>query len=169
MNYFQIIIVCEGETDKLYINELLDKEYPDIFEDGNKRSYIVMRGKTNYSQKSVLANIEKAIKKFEHGETIVVYIIDTDNIHSKNYDKDLLNKIKEFIEKKGYCLIFFNNCIEDVINPNVEKSDKMKKARGFIWNKNEEERNKLRKEDFEIKGSNFIKVFDDIYRNKKMK
>ena len=46
MEYFQIIFVHEGDTDKLYIRKLIEKLYPEL--NVNKLTFISMNGKTNY-------------------------------------------------------------------------------------------------------------------------
>ena len=112
MEYFQIIFVHEGDTDKLYIRKLIEKLYPEL--NVNKLTFISMNGKTNYSKME--KKIEEKKNKFS-GSSKIIFVIDTDNISSNSNDLKLFNEIENYIKQKKYHLIFLNPDIESVFIP----------------------------------------------------
>ncbi|WP_335967838.1 TOPRIM nucleotidyl transferase/hydrolase domain-containing protein [Fusobacterium polymorphum] len=162
MEYFQIIFVHEGDTDKLYIRKLIEKLYPEL--NVNKLTFISMNGKTNYSKME--KKIEEKKNKFS-GSSKIIFVIDTDNISSNSNDLKLFNEIENYIKQKKYHLIFLNPDIESVFIPEKKiknKSDKKIYARHFTWN-DKINLNKLKSKDYSKNNTSNICIILEKIKN----
>lgn len=99
MKYLQIIVLCEGESDAIYLDiifKMLKEKNPDI---NLKFTSIPIKGKTNYRDEKYIDKVEKTKLKFQ-GESQVLCIIDTDDIDTSKEDLELLKKIAEYVKNK---------------------------------------------------------------------
>lgn len=154
----------QADTDWVYIDETL-KEYYQL-PNQVKRSKINMETKSKYNSRKVLGEIEKQTKWYKnhaHGETKVIYCIDTDAYESNYEHKKELDEIKNFCETHNYDLIWFCHDVEEVfIGKQVENSQKKKEAGAFRSNggiKSVREE-KLSATDIKSKCSNVLRILD---------
>ena len=133
MMAIQLIFVVESDeksqSDYIYIQSVLNKQYNVRLKNNIKISRVFMRGKGNYNKKRVLneiANLERKYSKI--GKSQVIYCFDTDLFESKNEDKMFLEQEKTFCEKNNYDFVWFCHTIEEVFwgesSPKAEKTQK---------------------------------------------
>ena len=92
MKYLQIIVLCEGESDAIYLDmifKMLKEKNPDI---NFKFTSIPIKGKTNFRDEKYIDKVEKTKLKFQ-GESQVLYVVDTDDVDTSKEDLELLEKI----------------------------------------------------------------------------
>ena len=92
MKYLQIIVLCEGESDAIYLDiifKMLKEKNPDI---NFKFTSIPIKGKTNFRGEKYIDKVEKTKLKFQ-GESQVLYVVDTDDVDTSKEDLELLEKI----------------------------------------------------------------------------
>lgn len=154
----------QADTDWVYIEETLKAYYQ--LPNQVKRTKINMETKSKYNSRKVLGEIEKLTKAYKdhaHGETKVIYCIDTDAYESNYEQKKELDNIKGFCGKSGYDLIWFCHDVEEVfLGKQVENSQKKKEAGTFrssrgIARVREE---KLSASETRSKSSNLLRVLD---------
>lgn len=129
----QVIFVVEGnnktKTDELYIKAAI--EHFDVFPHSWKISFVHMKGKGNFDDRSVQTKIGKLISAFAYsgGKSLVVYAIDSDDearCHTLN------QRIIGYCKKKGYDLIYFSEDVENVfLDHSVTSGEKGRAALRF--------------------------------------
>lgn len=160
----------KADTDWVYIDETIKANYK--LSNQIKLSKINMETKSRYDSRKVLADIEKQTKwykEYAHGETKVIYCVDTDAYESNYEQKKELDDIKSFCEKNGYDLVWFCHDVEEVfLGKQVENSQKVKEAGTFrssrgIKRVREE---KLSVTEIRNKSSNLLRVLDRYLKRK---
>ena len=159
MKYLQIIVLCEGESDAIYLDmifKMLKEKNPDI---NFKFTSIPIKGKTNFENKKYIDKVKNAKLKFQ-GESQVLYVVDTDDVDTSKEDLELLEKITEHVKKQDWHFVFFNRDIEEVLNKKADRKKKMKEARSYTEKKfYEVDKNNLKVRDYLIRGtSNLFSV-----------
>ena len=148
MKYLQIIVLCEGESDAIYLDmifKMLKEKNPDI---NFKFTSIPIKGKTNFENKKYIDKVKNAKLKFQ-GESQVLYVVDTDDIDTSKEDLELLEKITEHVKKQDWHFVFFNRDIEEVLNKKADRKKKMKEARSYTEKKfYEVDKNNLKVRDY---------------------
>ena len=162
MKYLQIIVLCEGESDAIYLDiifKMLKEKNPDI---NFKFTSIPIKGKTNFRYEKYIDKVEKTKLKFQ-GESQVLYVVDTDDIDTSKEDLELLEKITEHVKKQDWHFVFFNRDIEEVLNKKADRKKKMKEARSYTEKKfYEVDKNNLKVRDYLIRGtSNLFSVISE--------
>lgn len=163
MKYIQIIFVCEGESDEIYLRKIFnyyqskDKDILNI-----KYQFKLLNGKNNFNKSKICSQIEDLKKKFKNnGKSFVIYFIDTDNIDYCSEDLNLFNRIESFTRDNSFFLVFFNKNIEYVINRNANSREKLKEARKYIFSPEIE--NRLKIENFKtLNSSNLLNIYFEI-------
>ena len=148
MKYLQIIVLCEGESDAIYLDiifKMLKEKNPDI---NLKFTSIPIKGKTKL--------------KFQ-GESQVLCIIDTDDIDTSKEDLELLKKIAEYVKKQDWHFVFFNRDIEEVLNKKADRKKKINEARSYSEKKfNQINKNNLTVKNYVTRGtSNLFSVISE--------
>lgn len=168
----QIICVHEGESDKYYLKRVLEHYEKNLNKNRGyyKFSYITMDGKHKYKENKIKKKIEEKIRRYEDSKnSIVIYIIDTDKINTASEDKEFFSELKEYVISMKYKLIYFNSCIEEVLNQdfykNFNENEKIKKARIYSVEKfSSISKEILQSENYQRKGSsNLDLVFSEIF------
>ena len=162
MKYLQIIVLCEGESDTIYLDiifKILKEKNSDI---NFKFTSIPIKGKTNFESKKYVDKVEKTKLKFQ-GESQVLYIVDTDDMDTSKEDLELLEKIAEYVKKQDWHFVFFNRDIEDVLNKKADRKKKMKEARSYTEKKfTEVDKNNLKVKNYLRRGtSNLFSVISE--------
>ena len=162
MKYLQIIVLCEGESDAIYLDiifKMLKEKNPDI---NLKFTSIPIKGKTNFENKKYIDKVKNIKLKFQ-GESQVLYIVDTDDVDTSKEDLELLKKIAEYVKKQDWHFVFFNRDIEEVLNKKADRKKKMKEARSYTEKKfYEVDKNNLKVRDYLIRGtSNLFSVISE--------
>lgn len=101
-----------ANTDYIYIKETIDFLYRENRQ--IKISPIYMGTKTKYRSKDIMKEIRQKTKMFIHGETKVIYFIDTDAIEKSPEHANAFRNIREFCEGNGYELVWFCHDVEEV-------------------------------------------------------
>lgn len=101
-------------TDYIYIKEILNF----LYQKSNqiKISPIYMGTKTKYQSKDVLRQIAQKKKEYIHGETKVIYCIDTDEFEKLPEQTNAFRDIRQFCEENKYELIWFCHDVEEVFD-----------------------------------------------------
>lgn len=164
----QIIFVVEtnasNQSDDRYIKKLIINRY-NLINNDVKLQFIHMNGKFNYSNKSVLTQINKLIKYNINNENFVIYCFDTDKINTNFVDLKKFNEEKLYCNNKNFKFIWFNCDIEYVLlNKSVESSKKKKESIKFFNNeKSVIPIKNLFCSNEQLKGySNFYLILDEI-------
>lgn len=162
MKYLQIIVLCEGESDTIYLDiifKILKEKNSDI---NFKFTSIPIKGKTNFESKKYVDKVEKTKLKFQ-GESQVLYIVDTDDMDTSKEDLELLEKIAEYVKKQDWHFVFFNRDIEEVLNKKADRKKKMKEARSYTEKKfTEVDKNNLKVKNYLRRGtSNLFSVISE--------
>ncbi len=162
MKYLQIIVLCEGESDTIYLDiifKILKEKNSDI---NFKFTSIPIKGKTNFESKKYVDKVEKTKLKFQ-GESQVLYIVDTDDMDTSKEDLELLEKIAEYVKKQDWHFVFFSRDIEEVLNKKADRKKKMKEARSYTEKKfTEVDKNNLKVKNYLRRGtSNLFSVISE--------
>ena len=162
MKYLQIIVLCEGESDAIYLDiifKMLKEKNPDI---NFKFTSIPIKGKTNFRDEKYIDKVEKTKLKFQ-GESQVLYVVDTDDVDTSKEDLELLEKITEHVKKQDWHFVFFNRDFVELINKKADRKKKMKEARSYTEKKfYEVDKNNLKVRDYLIRGtSNLFSVISE--------
>jgi hypothetical protein len=162
MKYLQIIVLCEGESDTIYLDiifKILKEKNSDI---NFKFTSIPIKGKKNFESKKYVDKVEKTKLKFQ-GESQVLYIVDTDDMDTSKEDLELLEKIAEYVKKQDWHFVFFNRDIEEVLNKKADRKKKMKEARSYTEKKfTEVDKNNLKVKNYLRRGtSNLFLVISE--------
>lgn len=154
-------------TDYIYIKEILSNLYH--ISNHVKITPIYMGTKTKYRSKDILREISKKIREYIHGETKVIYCIDTDEYEKVPEDANAFRDIRQFCEKSEYELIWFCHDVEEVfVGHSVSDSQKVKAARAF---RNNNDIEKLSQESLSVEelkpcASNILNVLDRYLERK---
>lgn len=169
----QIILCVEtnkkADTDSIYISEVINHLY--VMNNQIKISKVYMDSKSKYKSNRVLKEIEKKIKSFIIGETIVIYCVDTDE-YVKNIEHEReLQDISQFCDEKGYDLIWFCHDVEDVfLGKKISDSQKVQEAGAFRRKRGIKEID-LNKLSSNVKGahtSNILRILDKYLSRKQL-
>lgn len=154
-------------TDYIYIKEILNNLYQ--MNNHVKISPIYMGTKTKYQSKDILREIRQKTKEYIHGETKVIYCIDTDEYERVSEDANAFRDIRQFCEEREYELIWFCHDVEEVfVGQSISDSQKVKAAKAFRNNKDIEKLSRERLSEKEPKScaSNILRVLD-LYLERK--
>ncbi|AGM24229.1 hypothetical protein HUW76_08990 [Fusobacterium animalis] len=159
MRYLQIIVLCEGESDAIYLDrifKILKEKNSDI---NLKFTAIPTKGKANFENKKYLDKVKNAKLKFQ-GESQVLYVVDTDDIDTSKEDSELLKRINRYVIDQNWHFVFFNRDIEDVLNKKANRKKKTNEARSYSEKKfNEVDKNNLKVKNYFTRGtSNLFSV-----------
>lgn len=159
-----------AETDWVYIDETIKAKYK--LSNQIKVSKINMETKSRYDARKVLGEIGKQSKRYKeyaHGESKVIYCVDTDAYESNYEHKKELDDIKKFCEKNNYDLVWFCHDVEEVfLGKHVESSQKVKEAGAFRSSRGIQcvREDKLSSIEIRIKCSNILRVLDKYLERK---
>ena len=159
MKYLQIIVLCEGESDAIYLDiifKMLKEKNPDI---NFKFTSIPIKGKTNFRDEKYIDKVEKTKLKFQ-GESQVLYVVDTDDIDTSKEDLEILKRIDKYVNDQDWHFVFFNRDIEEVLNKKADRKNKTNEARSYSEKKfNEIDKNNLKVKNYFTRGtSNLFSV-----------
>ena len=159
MKYLQIIVLCEGESDAIYLDiifKMLKEKNPDI---NFKFTSIPIKGKTNFRYEKYIDKVEKTKLKFQ-GESQVLYVVDTDDIDTSKEDLEILKRIDKYVNDQDWHFVFFNRDIEEVLNKKADRKNKTNEARSYSEKKfNEIDKNNLKVKNYFTRGtSNLFSV-----------
>ena len=162
MKYLQIIVLCEGESDAIYLDIIFKKLIEKNSDINLKFTSIPIKGKTNFENKKYIDKVKNIKLKFQ-GESQVLYVVDTDDVDTSKEDLELLEKIAEYVKKQDWHFVFFNRDIEEVLNKKADRKKKMKEARSYTEKKfYEVDKNNLKVRDYLIRGtSNLFSVISE--------
>lgn len=162
MKYLQIIVLCEGESDAIYLDIIFKKLIEKNSDINLKFTSIPIKGKTNFENKKYIDKVKNIKLKFQ-GESQVLYVVDTDDVDTSKEDLELLEKIAEYVKKQDWYFVFFNRDIEEVLNKKVDRKKKVNEARNYTKKKfNEVDKNNLKVRDYLIRGtSNLFSVISE--------
>lgn len=124
MKYLQIIVLCEGESDAIYLDIIFKKLIEKNSDINLKFTSIPIKGKTNFENKKYIDKVKNIKLKFQ-GESQVLYVVDTDDVDTSKEDLELLEKIAEHVKKQDWHFVFFNRDIEEVLNKNADRKKKV--------------------------------------------
>ena len=124
MKYLQIIVLCEGESDAIYLDIIFKKLIEKNSDINLKFTSIPIKGKTNFENKKYIDKVKNIKLKFQ-GESQVLYVVDTDDVDTSKEDLELLEKIAEDVKKQDWHFVFFNRDIEEVLNKNADRKKKV--------------------------------------------
>ncbi len=161
----QLILCVEtnkkADTDSKYIFETI-KYYYNI-DNSVKLSKIYMGTKTKYNSKEVLKEIKQKKSMFSHGNSMVIYCIDTDQFEKNPDHKKEYDAIQKYCIHENYEMIWFCHDVEEVfVGYKVSDSEKTKAASEFVKKKIVESLNdkKLSSNNLIKNTSNMLLVFD---------
>ena len=162
MKYLQIIVLCEGESDAIYLDIIFKKLIEKNSDINLKFTSIPIKGKTNFENKKYIDKVKKTKLKFQ-GESQVLYVVDTDNVDTSKEDLELLEKIAEYVKKQDWHFVFFNRDIEEVLNKKADRKNKTNEARSYSKKKfNEIDKNNLKVKNYLTRGtSNLFSVISE--------
>ena len=162
MKYLQIIVLCEGESDAIYLDIIFKKLIEKNSDINLKFTSIPIKGKTNFENKKYIDKVKNIKLKFQ-GESQVLYVVDTDDVDTSKEDLELLEKIAEYVKKQDWHFVFFNRDIEEVLNKKADRKKKMNEARSYTKKKfNEVDKNNLKVKNYLIRGtSNLFSVISE--------
>lgn len=150
-----------ASTDYIYIKEAVDYLYEN--KGHIKISPVYMGTKTKYCSKDILKEINEKRRMLIHGETKVIYFIDTDAFEKSIEHADAFQNIQQFCEKNGYDLIWFCHDVEEVFLGRKISDDLKVKEAGTYRRKKEIEKisiEKLASETVRPYASNLLCVLD---------
>lgn len=160
----------QADTDWVYIEETIKTKYK--LTNQIKLSKINMETKSRYDSRKVLGDIEKQkkwYKEYAHGETKVIYCVDTDAYESNYEQMKELDNIESFCEKNDYDLVWFCHDVEEVfLGKQVESSKKVKEAATFRNTRGIERvrEEKLLAGEIRNKCSNLMRILDKYLERK---
>lgn len=167
----QMILCLEtnkrANTDYIYIKETIDYLY--LKSNQIKINIVYMNTKSKYCARDVLKEISRKTKDYVHGDTKVVYCIDTDEYEKNTKQAKELDDIQQFCKGNGYDLIWFCHDVEEVFwGKKIPDSAKVQEADAF--------RRKKKIEEMSVKGlsshtmktcrSNILNVLDKYLTRK---
>lgn len=138
----QMILCVEtkksADTDSIYILDTISRWYK--IDNKIKISKINMNTKSRYNSKDVMREIAQKKRAYTHGETRVIYFIDTDQ-YEKNPDHAReLDEISRYCKDNEYDLVWFCHDVEEVfLGHKVSDSQKVQEATAFRRKKKIEE------------------------------
>lgn len=147
-----LIIIVEGESDKIYIRKIVKP----ILEDNNL-GYIKLNVKHSKGKGNIIEKAKKEIKRYMDRDYKVIIVMDTDLINSNQKDIEDFKKIKNYIKENNYEFIFFNKNIEDVLDVEVKGTKKRTAEKYDV-----KYLKRLENNNFNSKGSNLHIVIDKI-------
>ncbi|MDE5938339.1 MAG: hypothetical protein K2H37_04600 [Lachnospiraceae bacterium] len=150
-----------ANTDYIYIKEAIDFLYQKSRQ--VKISPIYMGTKTKYRSKDVLKEIGQKKKMFIHGETKVIYFIDTDAFEKSIEHANAFRDIRQFCEENNYDLVWFCHDVEEVFLGRQISDDLKVQAADTYRDKREIEKissEKLSSETIQKNKSNLLCVLD---------
>lgn len=156
-----------ANTDYIYIKEAIDFLYQESRQ--VKISPIYMGTKTKYRSKDVLKEISQKKKMFIHGETKVIYFIDTDAFEKSAEHENAFREIRQFCEKNNFDLVWFCHDVEEVFLGRQIPDDLKVQAAGTYRGKGEIEKmspEKLSSEIMRKNTSNLLCVLDQYLDRK---
>lgn len=112
----QMILCLEtnkrSNTDGIYISDTINHFY----NKGNdiKISWIYMNTKTKYNAKDVCKQVKEKRDSYVHGETRVIYCVDTDDYEINTEHSMALDNIEQYCIQNGYDLVWFCHDVEEV-------------------------------------------------------
>ena len=162
MRYLQIIVLCEGESDAIYLDIIFKRLIEKNSDINLKFTSIPIKGKTNFENKKYIDKVKNIKLKFQ-GESQVLYVVDTDDIDTSKKDSELLEKIAEYVKKQDWHFVFFNRDIEEVLNKKADRKKKVNEARSYTKKKfNEVDKNNLKVKNYLTRGtSNLFSVISE--------
>ena len=162
MKYLQIIILCEGESDAIYLDIIFKKLIEKNSDINLKFTSIPIKGKTNFENKKYIDKVKNIKLKFQ-GESQVLYVVDTDDVDTSKEDLELLEKIAEYVKKQDWHFVFFNRDIEEVLNKKADRKKKVNEARSYSEKKfNQINKNNLTVKNYVTRGtSNLFSVISE--------
>ena len=152
----------KANTDWIYIQELLRKEYPPNA--SVKFTPVYMGSKQKYNSKGVKRDIKEKVSMYP-GESYILMCIDTDNFASNPIQRREFDGIEKYCEENHYHLIWFNIDIEDVFQGHrIDSKSKVAEAAKFQRNKLIEkiDLSLFKKNKASIHGSNLCNILKDI-------
>lgn len=150
-----------ANTDYIYIKEAVDFLYQENRQ--IKISPVYMATKTKYRSKDILKEINQKTRMFIHGETKVIYFIDTDAIEKSAEHANAFQNIGKFCEENDYDLVWFCHDVEEVFLGRKVPDNLKVQAAGTYRNKGEIGKistEKLSSETIRINSSNMLCVLD---------
>lgn len=150
-----------ANTDYIYIKEAIDFLYRENRQ--IKISPVYMGTKTKYCSKDVLKEIDQKTKMFIHGETKVIYFVDTDAFEKSSEHANAFQNIQKFCEANHYDLIWFCHDVEEVFWGRKIPDDLKVREAGTYRVKREIEKASLKKlagESMQKNTSNLLCVLD---------
>lgn len=154
-------------TDYIYIREILNYLYQ--ISNQVKISPIYMGTKTKYKSDDVLQQIDQKKEDYIHGETKVIYCIDTDEYEKMPEHKNAFRDIRQFCKENKYELIWFCHDVEEVfVGKRISDSQKVQIAKAFRNKKEIEKLSQERLSEEEPKpcASNVLRVLDQYLERK---
>lgn len=150
-----------ANTDYIYIKAAMDYLYEN--NDHIKISPVYMGTKTKYRSGGVWKEINEKKKMFIHGETKVIYFIDTDAFEKSIEHDKAFRDIQRFCEENDYDLIWFCHDVEEVFLGRKIPDDLKVREAGTYKRKKEIEKispEKLSSETVQAYTSNFLCILD---------
>ena len=148
-------------THYIYIKEAIDFLYQKSRQVNIIPVY--MGTKTKYRSKDVLKEIGQKKKMFIHGETKVIYFIDTDAFEKSIEHANDFRDIQQFCEENDYDLVWFCHDVEEVFLGRQIPDDLKVQAAGTYRGKGEIKKissEKLSSETIQKNRSNLLCVLD---------
>ena len=174
-NPLQLLLVTEtsGEdkTDVIYINEVIKCFFDTA---GVNVQWITLGGKQHYKDKKIankIRNLENMFKSYnKNGKTVTIYFIDTDSIEKEYKLGSFYKNLCDYINEKGYELVWFCKNAENVfLNVEPESlSNKAQEAKAFATNNriNGIDKDKLSKIAIELNCSNILIVLSKYLKKR---
>lgn len=162
MRYLQIIVLCEGESDAIYLDRIFKTLKEKNIDTNLKFTPISIKGKTNFENKKYIDKVKNAKLKFQ-GESQVLYVVDTDDIDTSKEDLEILKRIDKYVNDQDWHFVFFNRDIEEVLNKKADRKNKTNEARSYSEKKfNEIDKNNLKVKNYFTRGtSNLFSVISE--------
>lgn len=170
----QLIIVVETneecKSDWIYIKDTIEHFYQ-YDQAKTKFTPIYMDGKGKYKTKE--KKIRTAISQYAYSnkenQSIVIYFFDCDKYDTQPQDERFLTEAKQYCDTKGYDFVWFCRDIEQVyLGESIEKKQKKDAAKAFKTKKaiKNIDKRKLLSNNYVVKTSNILKVFDKYLSRK---
>lgn len=134
----QLIFCVEADgnsgTDWVYIKSVLYHYF--VITNSIIIKPVFMGGKGNYRKQKVIKKIRDRVKTFDarnrDGKTIVLYCIDTDDLHKDSNRRREFEDISKYCDENGYELIWFCRDVEEVFwGERISGKEKLKYASKF--------------------------------------
>ncbi|MCM1302953.1 MAG: hypothetical protein NC306_02375 [Butyrivibrio sp.] len=130
-----------------------------------------MNTKSRYASRDVEKEIDQKTRDFTHGDTRVIYCIDTDQYERNMEHAAEFNDISQFCAGKNYDLIWFCHDVEEVfLGKRISDSEKVSEASSFRRKKKIEEipGDKLSCKEKRMCTSNILSVLDKYLQRKQV-